>query len=172
MERLFHRIGLSLLLSLCIVYPSYAFDPSCLEEVKERLAIVAGEEVRGVEVLEERYPNAWFYSDGWIVITSGMVELVERADELAFIIGHEIGHLRMGQEERFWSYGGIKSRFSITGDMRIDREVVADLIAVDLLLKAGYDPKAAIAILERVSGRSNRIALRIEFLRSYIDGLK
>lgn len=39
--------------------------------------------------------NAWAAPGGLIVVTTGMMEFLENEDELAFILGHELGHVEM-----------------------------------------------------------------------------
>jgi len=45
-------------------------------------------------VLEEKTPNAVAIPGGLIAVTSGLLDQVETENELAFVLGHEIGHFR------------------------------------------------------------------------------
>lgn len=45
-----------------------------------------------VAVLEEAEPNAMAFPGGLIVVTSGLLEEVRSENELAFVLGHELGH--------------------------------------------------------------------------------
>lgn len=47
-----------------------------------------------VIVQTEKTPNALAFPGGLIVVTSGLLEQVETENELAFVLGHEIGHFR------------------------------------------------------------------------------
>lgn len=47
-----------------------------------------------IRVLEEGMPNAFAFPGGLVLVTSGMLEEVESENELAFILGHELGHFR------------------------------------------------------------------------------
>jgi len=47
-----------------------------------------------VVVLEEKTPNALAAPGGLIVVSSGLLDQVESENELAFVLGHEIGHFR------------------------------------------------------------------------------
>lgn len=47
-----------------------------------------------VEIDESPEPNAVAYPGGLIVLTSGLIEQAESENELAFILGHELGHFR------------------------------------------------------------------------------
>jgi Zn-dependent protease with chaperone function len=43
-------------------------------------------------IWEEEQPNALAFPGGWIAVTSGLLEQVESENELAFVLGHELGH--------------------------------------------------------------------------------
>jgi predicted Zn-dependent protease len=43
-------------------------------------------------VWNEQTPNALALPGGWIVVTSGLLDRVESENELAFVLGHELGH--------------------------------------------------------------------------------
>ena len=45
-------------------------------------------------IQEEGTPNALAFPGGLVVVTSGLLEQVESENELAFVLGHEIGHFR------------------------------------------------------------------------------
>ena len=47
-----------------------------------------------VEIDESSEPNAMAYPGGLIVVTSGLIEQADSENELAFILGHELGHFR------------------------------------------------------------------------------
>ena len=46
------------------------------------------------DVLDEELPNAFAFPGGRVFITSGLLDQVESENELAFILGHELGHFR------------------------------------------------------------------------------
>ena len=43
-------------------------------------------------ILEEASPNALAFPGGWIFVTRGLLEQTESENELALVLGHEIGH--------------------------------------------------------------------------------
>ena len=47
-----------------------------------------------MELMESKVPNAMAIPGGLIVVTTGLLDSVESENELAFVIGHEIGHFR------------------------------------------------------------------------------
>ena len=46
------------------------------------------------KVMEEGQDNAFAFPGGMVLVTSGMLDHVQSENELAFIVGHELGHFR------------------------------------------------------------------------------
>ncbi len=57
-----------------------------------------------VSVLDQSTPNAFALPGGRIVVTSGLLESVSSESELAFVLGHEIGHFK--QRDHLRGLGG------------------------------------------------------------------
>jgi Zn-dependent protease with chaperone function len=47
-----------------------------------------------VVVFEAEDPNAFAFPGGWIALTTGLLDGADSENELAFVLGHEIGHFR------------------------------------------------------------------------------
>ena len=47
-----------------------------------------------VFVLEDKSPNAFAFPGGYIGVTQGLLDGVETENELAFVLGHELGHFK------------------------------------------------------------------------------
>ncbi len=45
-------------------------------------------------VLNGDDPNAFAFPGGWIVVSRGLLEQTDSENELAFVVGHEIGHFK------------------------------------------------------------------------------
>lgn len=78
--------------------------------------------------------NAWITPNA-LTITTGMLNFVKNKDELAAVIGHEMGHYML-------------QHFELGGDSRI-HEANADKFGVFLMLRAGYNVCDAEQIWER-----------------------
>lgn len=67
-----------------------------LEALLQRLLIHWPEHPEGLRVglLESSQPNALAFPGGLILVTTGLVEQVGSKNELAFVLGHELGHYR------------------------------------------------------------------------------
>lgn len=80
---------------------------------------------------------------GRVLVTTALVEFAESDDELAFLIGHELAHLAVGEK---------RGR---------DAEAQADLTGLRFAKAAGYDPCAAPGIVDRLAGARHQ-GLRID----------
>ncbi len=67
-----------------------------LKALLERLLVHWPEHPDGLRVglLESSQPNALAFPGGLILVTTGLVAQVESENELAFVLGHELGHYR------------------------------------------------------------------------------
>jgi len=123
-----------------------------------------------VVVLEDPCPEAFSFPNGVIYIHTGMLAQAESEAQLAFVLAHEMSHctsrhalkaLRYAREHD--SPDGVSSlteanlsvalqsgwQASSLHDFRQQLEAEADLAALDLLAKAGYDPIDAVGLLLR-----------------------
>jgi predicted Zn-dependent protease len=131
-----------------------------------------------VNVIASPQINAFCMPGGKIGIYSGIVEKLRLTDdELAMVIGHEVAHaLREHARERMAKgnlteigAGLVTSLFGLgdLGRMAVgagaqlltlnfsrDNETDADLVGLDLAARAGYDPRAAVRVWEKMGAAS------------------
>lgn len=107
--------------------------------------------------------NAYSLAGGNIYVTTGLMNLIETDDELAFIIGHEVAHedkkhtmKKVQLAYKAYKYGGetaqeITSIIQnyITLPFAKYQEYEADEYGVQLSMKAGYSGKGAINIFKK-----------------------
>lgn len=79
-----------------------------------------------IQIADSEEINAWASVDG-VTITTGMLKFIHSTDEIAGVIGHEIGHIILGHTI---VEDGI--------DQRV-KEANADKYGTYLMLKGGYD---------------------------------
>lgn len=72
-----------------------------------------------------------------INVYTGILPYIDNDDELAWLIGHETGHI-------IDYYDGFLKWFVIMNLNKKEYEYKADLVGIDLMVKAGYNPIAAI----------------------------
>ena len=128
-----------------------------------------------VNVLSSPEVNAWCMPGGKIAVYSGLIEKLKITDdELAAVMGHEIAHaLREHSRERASEQAiagiGISIVAAVAGVGQIGQkgmeyayqgllglpnsrahETEADRIGVELAARAGYDPRAAITLWQKM----------------------
>jgi predicted Zn-dependent protease len=128
-----------------------------------------------VAVFDEPTPNAFALPGGKIGVHSGMLRVARTPDQLAAVIGHEIGHVlanhsneRLTQElavqgglmlvdlfaeepgglqhEALRKALGIGAEYGLLLPYSRTHEREADRIGRDLMAQAGFDPRASLAL--------------------------
>jgi predicted Zn-dependent protease len=130
-----------------------------------------------VIVLDEPKLNAWCMPGGKMAIYTGIIEkLALTDDEIAQIMGHEIAHALLGHGRERMSramamqggmlLGSVVAGRDLTGlapvaDIALTLpnsrtgESEADRYGVELAARAGYDPRAAVRLWEKMAKASN-----------------
>ena len=151
------KLALILLLTLCGT--SYA-EISKVTVCKAWKRITKADSFTRIPITYERdkEPNAWvkFEGDGnfSVHVTKGLMQLLDYEDEIAGILGHELGHIRLGHYEEnglpmvrsVAGINGIMSYFDSTatygeGKFSSKQEEEADNYGTELLRKARYNPR-------------------------------
>ncbi|MGZ8222818.1 MAG: M48 family metallopeptidase [Methylobacter sp.] len=135
-----------------------------------------------VVVFEDASPNAFALPGNKIGIHTGMITLAENQDQLAAVIGHEIGHVlarhsnERASQEMAISSGmgiiqavsapqtalgqtalgmlGVGAQYGILMPYSRTHESEADMIGVDLMAKAGFDPQQSISLWQKMEQAS------------------
>jgi len=127
------------------------------------------------ETINSAEPNAFALPGGFIFVTRSLLELCDwRADEVAFVLGHEMAHVIRGHAmERIVSSSAVSvlSRVAPSRGMLSawlqkvgveflesaysrDLECEADRLGVRLAVAAGFEPRAATELLLRLERQS------------------
>ena len=120
------------------------------------------------KVSDEEDVNAYANLDKEIYVYKGLLEFVDNDEELAGVIGHEMGHIINGHCAK---QGVLGTAIAIFANMISKNETVtaigttlaqsklsrtdefeADISGVDLMAKAGYNPLAMVSLLNKISG--------------------
>jgi predicted Zn-dependent protease len=123
-------------------------------------------------VVADRGVNAFGIGGGRIYVNAGLIAAADREGEVAAVLAHEIGHqvrrhvakqisrqavfenlarVAIGSNASQWI--NLAAGLGITtGQLYLGREAEreADAVMVDLMPRAGYDPREAIAIFEKL----------------------
>ena len=98
-------------------------------------------------VLNSKYIHAFAAYPNYVVITMGMYQYLCNEDELASLLAHEVGHILISKRTG-WPRNTLE-------ECR-EEEYQADLLAVELAEKAGYDPTAFGQLHWRTMGYRHR----------------
>ena len=123
----------------------------------QRVARAGGDsgESLAFHVLRNLEPTAFALGGGQFVVSDGLIAMVDREDELAAVLAHELSHQHLGHfcrergdaATRRIRLGGVVQHFDL------DREIAADAAAVELLKRAGFNPAAMDAVLRCLARR-------------------
>lgn len=116
-------------------------------------------------------PNAFVLPSGKIGVTTGLLALVRNDDQLATVLGHEVGHVVARHAAERYStnaatglvlsgvrgvagdyaqaagaIGGLGAQLGVLLPFSRNHELEADRLGVDYLQRAGYRPSEAVAL--------------------------
>ena len=160
-----------------------------LNKIGAKLAKVSDRKdlIHHFSVIEDKELNAFATPGGYIYVNSGLME-ESTDDELACVVGHEIGHVaarhivkklqaqigydiliniaaqRAGLGE-LQQAASISYNLIMLGYSRKD-ELLSDRLGVKYAYKAGYDPRAMITFLEKLE-KKDKSGKGILFLRTH-----
>jgi Zn-dependent protease with chaperone function len=102
-----------------------------------------------IAIIKSQIPNAYATGQEYIVISSGLMELLQSKEELQFVLAHELAHLILGHT------ASKQSRALLNNSEEYQQqELAADKEAIRLLSQAGINSAAAATALERISKES------------------
>ncbi|MDR3278929.1 MAG: M48 family metalloprotease [Synergistaceae bacterium] len=138
------------------------------------VARIAGMDPLPLSIEKNSTPNAWVTSGKSVTVTTGLMNLLERPEEIFGVLSHEAGHAKLKHHE-----SAVKSSVGIgvaalllgkalgggiVGDVAVgvgsnlasagfsrEKEVEADDFAVDIAFKGQKDPTGIYTALERLS---------------------
>lgn len=116
-------------------------------------------------------PNAFVLPSGQIGVTTGLLNLVQNDDQLASVIGHEIGHVVANHAaersssramtsiglsalqgvagdygDAVGAYGGLAAQYGVLLPYSRRDELEADRLGVDYVQSAGWRPSQSVAL--------------------------
>lgn len=133
-------------------------------------------------VFQNPEANAYVLPGGRMGVNIGLIDIVKNDDQLAAVIGQEVGHIivhhaaqRYSQQfvaqiaqagakgalgssstagRAVASYGSIGAQYGLLLPLSRHHELEADRIGVDLMQRAGYDPRQAVALWRMMAARA------------------
>lgn len=130
-------------------------------------------------IIESNDINAWALPGGIVFVTEGLIRLLENEAELAAVLAHEISHIEKKhhmdvymEQQKISGVASFAQNVLLKNDndenqkvlsqilgngaellaRKLDKssEYQADEMAVNLLLKSGYDPFALVSVLQKM----------------------
>lgn len=116
--------------------------------------------------------NACVAPGGFIFVWTGLLDFVKNEDELAFVLGHEVAHVELDHSlnhlksqqaadlfrdatgNALDGMGSLFRAMDLGFSAKLEGE--ADARGAELAAKAGYDPRAGIAVMERLEKLQGR----------------
>ena len=166
--RYFMKVKIFTTISLLLLYCSCSFAAitrDVVEAAWKRIATADGFKVIKINYEKDKSPNAWVAfksSNNFSVhVTEGLMKILDTEEQVAGVLGHEIGHVKLGHYKKGvkrsigWSIldgalsavgtvgqlvGAVGMNLAESGFSR-QQEVEADDYGTVLLKKAGYDPR-------------------------------
>ena len=163
------KIFSGIIFSLALSTGAFAqIDNAVVEAAWEKIATADGFEVVKINYEKDDSPNAWVQfksqKDFSVHVTQGLMKILDTEEQIAGVLGHEIGHVRLGHYNKGvgrnigWAIlgaalgkvggnagkiaqaaGSVGMNLAESGFSR-GQEVEADDYGTELLKKAGYDP--------------------------------
>jgi predicted Zn-dependent protease len=147
-----------------------------------------------VVVFRDQTPNAFALPGGKVGVYSGLLQVATNQDQLAAVIGHEVGHVLANHSNERLSQNmmvqgglavagsliknptsatsqntmqalGLGAQFGLLLPFSREQESEADRIGLDLMARAGFDPRQSIALwqnMDRAGGGQS-----LEFLSTH-----
>ncbi|MBA2123925.1 hypothetical protein B9J78_03180 [bacterium Unc6] len=169
-------------------------DEKRVQEIGKRIASVSDRKDINYNffVVKDKNINAFALPGGYVYVHTGLLNFIKTDDELACVIGHEIGHIAarhpIKRLEAVYGYSLISaivfrdsSDFSsiqeitntvfsliVLGYGRED-ELLADRLGIKYSRKAGYNPSAMVDFLKRLKVIENKKVLVPVWARTHPD---
>lgn len=132
-----------------------------------------------VNVIQDKTVNAWCMPGGKIAVYSGIIDTLQLTDdELAAVIGHEISHALREHSREQASASALQSlgvsvvsqaaglgevgstvvnaaaKYALELPFSRRHETEADIVGLELMARAGYNPQAAVSVWQKMGAAS------------------
>ncbi|OHV07855.1 peptidase [Kushneria phosphatilytica] len=133
-----------------------------------------------VGVFHDETPNAFALPGGYVVINSGMLKVADNQDQLATVVGHEMSHVLADHAnertstqaltqsglgviqavtgsggEQLATLLGAGAQYGILLPYSRKQESEADLLGLQLMARAGFNPEASLQLWQNMSRASD-----------------
>jgi Zn-dependent protease with chaperone function len=137
-----------------------------------------------VAVVDEPAVNALAAPGGYVVVFRGLLERTASPDELAGVLAHEVQHVVLRHSMRgllrnmgtaaaigliFGDASGLAGLAGELGSLRYQRgdEEEADSRGIELMARAGFEPRAMITMFEKLERESGELPGVLQYLSTH-----
>jgi len=143
-------------------------DEQCIEPLKNMAATICeknGLDSVNIYLVKNEEVNAYAFSGRNVVVYTGLIKDCEKENELMAVLGHEIAHvekkhviksikrnvgIRVLLSAFLGNYADITTMLSMNY-LSKENEIEADLLSVEYMSNAGFDPSGLVDFLKRTS---------------------
>jgi hypothetical protein len=93
-------------------------------------------------------PNAFVVADGTIFVSQSLLNMCDTEDDIAFVLGHEMGHIKRRSSVQII----VQNAFNSWGVKWIHEAIAGDQESINFMERGGYKVTAAPKMLERLAG--------------------
>jgi predicted Zn-dependent protease len=138
-------------------------NKSKILSILEKMKPYTKEKSFSVYIINSKTINAMVGPGGKVFITTGILNFFKNDEELAIVLGHELGHIENGHIEKKIKRKSIANELGEFGLITNNllsvflapfgsvEEYVSDRTGLYLAYKAGYDPMKGIEVIKRMS---------------------
>ena len=153
---------------------SAAITAEMVHRAWEEVVKTAEMELPPLTIADRDVPNAWVTNGRSVTVTTGLMNLLQREEEIFGVLSHEAAHIKLNHyEARVTSSVGIGIAGALlgsvlggglVGDLVVgvgsnlanagisrEKEVEADDFAIDIAFEAGRDPTGLYTAMQRIS---------------------
>lgn len=149
-----------------------------------------------INLFEDPTANAFALPGGFMGVHTGLLNVATNQHQLAAVVGHEIGHVlaqhsnervsiematstgmqllqalageQTAEKQMVFAALGVGAQFGVSMPFSRKHESEADLIGLEMMAKAGFDPRQAVALWENMQAASGKAPP--EFLSTHPSG--
>lgn len=176
------KIFLTTLFLLVLLCGSACADISKLTVSKAWKRITKAGDFSRVPVTYEKdsEPGAWVEREGGenytVHVTRGMMKILDTEDEIAGVLAHELGHIRLGHDgtQLFSrSASGINSEIETSeANFNSNQEIEADRYGTELLKKARYNPRGLYDAVMKIRAVEKERLAHLAEAAGIVSGIK
>ena len=126
---------------------------------KEIMHIMVGDDLRAylgfsphLTIVAAPSPAAFAQAPNKVILSSGLLDLIETSSEYAFVLAHELGHIVLGHSAAMARHG--QGTLSLVQNSKqrsaLTYEIEADRFAINLLGRSRFQAADAVALLARI----------------------